>query len=71
MCANLLPLPLREGVGGGVRGALYSGNAHRRPHRTPHPNPLPQGERRPDPDLQSRPTFNPLTLYLFFLRRSS
>ena len=35
---QLLPLPLREGVGGGVRTLRYRGHVH------PSPYPLPQGE---------------------------
>ena len=38
-CVQILPLSLREGVGGGVRTSVVSGCT-----RTPPPGPLPQGE---------------------------
>src|SRR5271156_4571776 len=38
---NILPLPLRERVGGGGRGARGFGGP---PARPPPPSPLPQGE---------------------------
>ncbi|MGC4031873.1 MAG: 50S ribosome-binding GTPase [Tepidisphaeraceae bacterium] len=42
-----VPLPLREGVGGGVHCAA-EGAAAAPSSQTPHPSPLPQGERGPD-----------------------